>query len=394
MGVEISDVFIMLKPPAVWRFDDKETLLAAVDEALQKNVPGAIFSYSQPIELRVSELISGVRSDVAVHIYGDDLNLMKVKADEVVKALNEVPGASEAKAEQTVGLPMLRIRIDRRAIARYGLNAEDVLSVVEGLGGKVVGTIFEGQQRFDLQVRFSPEARRDPEAIRELRVAAPGIDGGAARFIPLSQLAEIEVADGPAQISRDAISRRINVEVNVRGRDLASFVAEARATVEREVKMPPGWVIEWGGQFENLEAASARLSVLVPMALLLIFVLLYTAFNSTRLAFLIFLNVPLAITGGLVALALRGYPLSISAGVGFIALFGVAVLNGVVLISYVVQLQEEGKGSEEAAREGAHVRLRQDRHSSRPWASSLWPWPRAPARRCSGPWRPWSLEGC
>ena len=354
MGVEISDVFIMLKPPAVWRFDDKETLLAAVDEALQKNVPGAIFSYSQPIELRVSELISGVRSDVAVHIYGDDLNLMKVKADEVVKALNEVPGASEAKAEQTVGLPMLRIRIDRRAIARYGLNAEDVLSVVEGLGGKVVGTIFEGQQRFDLQVRFSPEARRDPEAIRELRVAAPGIDDGAARFIPLSQLAEIEVADGPAQISRDAISRRINVEVNVRGRDLASFVAEARATVEREVKMPPGWVIEWGGQFENLEAASARLSVLVPMALLLIFVLLYTAFNSTRLAFLIFLNVPLAITGGLVALALRGYPLSISAGVGFIALFGVAVLNGVVLISYVVQLQEEGKGSEE----GAHVRLR------------------------------------
>ena len=358
MGVEISDVFIMLKPPSAWRYPDKEALLEAMDEALQKNVPGAIFSYSQPIELRVSELISGVRSDVAVHIYGDDLNLMKSKADEVVAVLQEIPGAAEAKAEQTVGLPMLRIRIDRRAIARYGLNAEDVLSVVEGLGGKVVGTILEGQKRFDLQVRFGPEARRDPDAIRELRVAAPRIEGQAPRFIPLSQLAEIEVEDGPAQISRDALSRRINVEVNVRGRDLASFVAEARAAVVSKVKMPPGWVVDWGGQFENLAAASGRLAVLVPLALLLIFVLLYTAFSSTSLAFLIFLNVPLAITGGLVALALRGYPFSISAGVGFIALFGVAVLNGVVLISYVVQIQQEDRTPEEAAREGALVRLR------------------------------------
>ena len=358
MGVEISDVFIMLQPPEQWRFPNKETLIEAIDEALKENVPGAIFSYSQPIELRVSELISGVRSDVAVHLYGDDLNLMKTKADEVVRALQSVPGAAEAKAEQTVGLPMLRIRIDRRAIARYGLNAEDVLAVIEGIGGKVVGTILEGQKRFDLQVRFSPEVRRNPDAIRELRVAAPGADGEPARFIPLSQLAEIDIEDGPAQISRDAISRRINVEVNVRGRDLASFVADARAAVEREVKMPAGWVVDWGGQFENLAAASERLAILVPAALLLIFVLLYTAFGSTRLAMLIFLNVPLAITGGLAALAARGYPFSISAGVGFIALFGVAVLNGVVLISYVVQRQQEGLGPDDAAREGALVRLR------------------------------------
>jgi cobalt-zinc-cadmium resistance protein CzcA len=358
MGVEISDVFIMLHPPEKWRFADKEALLAAIDETLTDNVPAAIFSYSQPIELRVSELISGVRSDVAVHIYGDDLDLMKQKADEVVRVLQKIPGAAEAKAEQTVGLPTLRIRIDRRAIARHGLNADDVLAVIEGIGGKVVGTILEGQQRFDLQVRFSPEVRRDPEALRDLRVAAPGVAGEPPRFIPLSQLAAIDLEDGPAQISRDAISRRINVEVNVRGRDLASFVAEARAAVSRQVEVPAGWVVDWGGQFENLAAASERLALLVPAVLVLIFVLLHTAFGSARLATLVFMNVPLAITGGLVALAARGYPFSISAGVGFIALFGVAVLNGVVLISDVAQRQQEGLDPESAAREGARVRLR------------------------------------
>lgn len=358
MGVEISDTYIILEPPDTWRFANKAELLRAIDKEMQENVPGAIFSYSQPIELRVAELISGVRSDVAVHIYGDDLELMKKKADEMVRVLWNIPGAADVKAEQTIGLPMLRIRIDRRAIARYGINAQDVLDVIETIGGKSVGVVIEGQKRFDLQVRFADEIRDNLEILNDLKVAAPADDGDAVRMLPLSQLARIELEDGPAQISRDRISRRINVEMNVRGRDLASFVADAQAAVDGEVELPPGWTVEWGGQFENLQAASARLVVLVPLALLLIFVLLYSTFSSVRLASLIFLNVPLAITGGIFALALRGYPFSISTGVGFIALFGVAVLNGVVLVSYVVQRRQEGFAPEEAAMEGARIRLR------------------------------------
>jgi cobalt-zinc-cadmium resistance protein CzcA len=358
MGVEISDTYIILKPKDTWRYATKGALIEAIDATLKERVAGAIFSFSQPIELRVQELISGVRSDVAVHVYGDDLKMLKTKADEIVRVLQGVRGAADVKAEQTQGLPMIRVRIDREAIARYGLNAQDVLDVVEVIGGKPVGTVLDGQKRFVLQARFVPSVRADLDRLRELRVAAPSPEGGAPRQIPLSQLARITVEDGPAQISRDRISRRINIEANVRGRDLASFVAEARAAVEAKVTLPAGWTIEWGGQFENLQAASERLMVLVPLALLLIFVLLYSTFSSTRLALIIYLNVPMAITGGLLALALRGYPFSISAGVGFIALFGVAVLNGVVLVSYVLQRRNEGLSTEDAAREGAQMRLR------------------------------------
>ncbi len=358
MGVEISDTYIILKHPDSWRFDSKEELIEAMDAVLKAKVPGAIFSYSQPIELRVQELISGVRSDVAVHIYGDDLALLKEKADEVVVVLKGIDGAADAKAEQTQGLPMLRVRVNRDAIARYGINADAILDVVETIGGTPVGTVLEGEKRFTLQARFDPKVRENLHRIRDLRVAAPSLDGTPVRQIPLSQLADIRIEDGPAQISRDRISRRINVEVNVRGRDLASFVADAQAAVESGVKLPAGWTIEWGGQFENLQEASERLTLLVPLALMLIFVLLYTTFNSTRLAILIFLNVPMAVTGGLIALTLRGYPFSISAGVGFIALFGVAVLNGVVLISYILQRRREGLSAEQAAVEGARIRLR------------------------------------
>ena len=358
MGVEISDTYLMLAPRETWRYDSKEALIAAIDEAMQENVTGAIFSYSQPIELRVSELISGVRSDIAVHIYGDDLAVLKEKADEVARVLQEIPGAADVKAEQTVGLPMLRVRIDRKAIARYGINAADVLDVIETVGGKEPGVVLEGQKRFTLQARFGGDVLTDLDRLGNLRVSAPAEDGSMPRLIPLAQLAEIRVEDGPAQISRDRISRRINVEANVRGRDLASFVADAQEAVDREVEIPPGWTVEWGGQFENLEEASARLVLLVPLALLLIFVLLYSTFGSVRLATLIFFNVPLAITGGLVALLLRGYPFSISAGVGFIALFGIAVLNGVVLVSYIVEKRQQGLGTDEAAHEGALTRLR------------------------------------
>ena len=357
MGVEISDTYIMLEPPESWRFADKQALVEAIDEAMQTNVPGAIFSYSQPIELRVQELISGVRSDIAVHIYGDDLGLLKKKADEVAAVLNRIPGAADVKAEQTQGLPMLRVRIDREAIARYGINAGDVLEVIETVGGKEVGTVLEGQKRFALQARYDASVRETLNAVRNLRVAAPG-EHGVRPQIPLAQLADIRIEEGPAQISRDRISRRINVEVNVRGRDLASFVGEAQDAVDAGVEFPAGWTVEWGGQFENLQEASARLSILVPLALLLIFALLFSTFGSTRLAVFIFLNVPMAMTGGLVALALRGYPFSISAGVGFIALFGIAVLNGVLLVSYIVEHQKQGESPDEAAKAAARARLR------------------------------------
>lgn len=357
MGVEISDTYLMLHPPDTWRFGSKAELVEAIDAELKRSVPGAMFSYSQPIELRVSELIAGVRSAIGIQVYGDDLVRLKEVADEVAAVVSKVPGAAEVKAEQTIGLPMQRVMVDRRAVARHGLNADDVLDVVQAIGGIQAGTVVEGQQRFPLLVRFDERVREDPERVADLRVAVPS-DGGPRAMIPLGQLAEIRIEDGPAQISREAISRRINVETNVRGRDLASFVAEARAAVDAQVTLPPGWRVHWGGQFENLAAAAERLAVLVPLALLLIFVLLYQAFGSARLAALIFLNVPLATTGGLLALAVRGYPLSISAGVGFIALFGVAVLNGVVLISYVVERRATGLPASQAAAEAARIRLR------------------------------------
>ncbi len=357
MGVEISDTYLILNDRATWRFETKEALIEAIDETLQAQVPGAIYSYSQPIELRVSELISGVRSDVAIKIYGDDIDRMHQVAEAIVAVVGRIAGAADAKAEQTTGLPVLRIRLDHAAMARYGLAADDVLDVVETLGGKVVGTVIEGQKRFALQVRFDASVR-DLDRVRDLAIPLPASATGRPRLVALAQVATLDIVDGPAQISRENISRRTSVEVNVRGRDLAGFVAEAQAAVAKEVALPPGWVLEWGGQFENLQAASQRLVVLLPLALGVIFVLLYSAFASGRLALLIYLNVPLALSGGLLALAARGYPFSISAGVGFIALFGVAVLNGVVLVSYIVDRQIQGMAPTTAAAEGAKVRLR------------------------------------
>ena len=360
MGVEISDTFLILEPQNTWRFATKEELIAALDGALEERFPGVMFSYSQPIELRVAELISGVRSDVGIQIYagGGTLDDMRRVAGEIARVVARVPGMEEVKAEQILGLPTLTVDVDRRAIARLGLNAEDVLDVVETIGGRGVGTVIEGQRRFAIQARFDPAVRADLHALRDLPVALRGAGDGPAPWVPLEQVADVRIATGPAQISREKIQRKITVEANVRGRDLASAVAEARAAVEAEVDLPPGWYVEWGGQFENLQAASARLTLLVPLALLLIFVLLYTAFGSTRLGALIFLNVPMATTGGVLALVLRGYPFSISAGVGFIALFGVAVLNGVVLLAHVVQRRAEGLAPREAAREAALTRLR------------------------------------
>lgn len=354
MGVEVSDIYAILKPREEWTTaKNREGLIEAMDKALDKAVPGVIFSYSQPMELRMQELIAGVRSDVAILLYGDDLNVLKQRADEIVRVVSQVRGAADTKAEQIAGLPFLRIRIDRAAIARYGINASQVLDVVESMGGKEVGQVLEGQRRFALQVRFQAADRQNIDRIRNIKVADP-----QGRLIPLSQLASIQVEQGPAQISRENIQRRISIETNVRGRDLGSFVAEAQAAVNQKVKLPPGYLLEWGGQFQNLQEASKRLIIVVPLALFLIFVLLYTTFNSARLAALIFINVPMAATGGVLALFLRGMPFSISAAVGFIALFGVAVLNGVVLVSYINQMRQQGMEPREAAAHGAEIRLR------------------------------------
>ena len=354
MGVEVSDILVMLKPHGEWRTaDSREDLIAAMDSALRARVPGALFSYSQPIELRVSELISGVRSDVAFKIYGDDLATLERAGASAVRVLSQVRGAADVKAEQTAGLPVLRVRLDRRALARYGLNAADALDAVTTLGGREAGVVLEGTRRFGIQVRYAEDARRDLAQIGSLRIRTP-----AGQLIPLSQVADVRVEDGPSQISHEAGRRRITVELNVRGRDLAGFVADAQRAIAVADIVPPGYFTEWGGQFQNLQDATARLLVVVPLALGLIFILLYLSQGSAWLAGIIFLNVPFAISGGIFALALRGLPFSISAGVGFIALFGVAVLTGLVLLGYAEQRRHQGADVLTAARDAARVRLR------------------------------------
>src|SRR5262245_4280053 len=355
MGVESADVFVELKPRTEWKTaKTREELAEKMSATLEKYLPGAGFSFSQPIELRTAELIAGVRSDIAIKLFGDDLDVLVRKAAEISRAVARVRGAEDVKVEQVAGLPQLQIRIDRAAISRFGLNVEDVNNVIESIvAGKEVGQVFEGEQRFGLVVRLNETAGHNVETIRELLVTAPN----GAR-VPLAQLADIALIDGPAQVSREDARRRISVELNVRGRDIGSFVNEAQAAIDKQVELPAGYYLKWGGQFEHLERATKRLLIVIPLALFLIFVLLFTTFGSVSQALLVFTGIPFAIVGGVFALALRGLPFSISAGVGFIALFGVAVLNGLVMVSYINQLREEGREPGVAVREGAKTRLR------------------------------------
>lgn len=354
MSVDFSDLYIALKPREEWVTKDKSELVEKMSKALEEGVPNATISFSQPIELRVAELISGVRSDVAIKLYGDDLAVLKEKADEIVNSVKSVQGAEDVKAEATSGLPQLQIKPDRAAIARYGLNVEDVNNLVESVvAGKEAGQVYQGEQRFNLVVRLNQDSGKDVDSIRNLILTAPN-----GSRVPLAQVADIKLIEDAAQITREDTRRRIGVELNVRGRDIGSFVTEAQAKIEKEVQLPPGYYLKWGGTFENLQRASERLLIVVPIALFLIFVLLYTTFNSVKQAALIYTGIPFAIVGGIIALALRGMPFSISAGVGFIALFGVAVLNGVVMISFINHLREEGKTVLEAVKEGAETRLR------------------------------------
>ncbi|PQO41899.1 efflux RND transporter permease subunit [Blastopirellula marina] len=354
MGVHQTDILVRMKPPEEWPEKiEKTELVEQMQAALEKAVPSNSYGFTQPIELRVQELVAGVRSDIGLSIYGDDLDVLKEQGDKVVRALNQVEGAADVQAQQVAGLPYLRIKIRRDAIGRYGINAADILSAVQVVGGHPVGEVFEGQRRFPLQVRLAPKSRADVETLKQIK-----IDDPQGRQIPISQLADIVIEEGPSEISRHAIRRRLLVQCNVRGRDLAGFVADAKATIDREVKLPPGYSLTWGGQFQNLEQASQRLMIAVPVALFLIFSLLYITFSSVKLTLLIYLNVPIAATGGIFALWLRGMPFSISAGVGFIALFGIAVMNGVVLIEHIRHLRHTGKDQTTSVVHGAIDRLR------------------------------------
>ena len=354
MGVHQTDVWTMLKPQAEWPAGvTRDGLIERMDAALTANVPGVKFGFSQPIEMRVNELVAGVKSDVAALISGPDLDVLARLAGEVERALVKVPGTQDVKSPSVGRLPMLRVSVRRDQLARYGVKANDVLDAVAALGGTTVGSVLEGQRRFAIQVRLPAAWRDDRDRIGSIRVADP-----MGRPIPLRDLAEVVAEEGPSEVEREDVQRRAVVGCNVRGRDLAGFVADAEAAVARDVVLPPGYLIRWGGQFEHLQTATRRLLIVVPIALLLIFLLLYSTFGSVRLAALIYLAVPTAATGGIFALATRGLPFSISAGVGFIALFGVAVLNGLVWVSAVEHLHQEGTEPHDAARSAALLRLR------------------------------------
>lgn len=360
MGVDTVDMYVALKPIEKWTSArSREQLVDKIAKALEENVPQAVFSFSQPVELRTAELIAGVRSDIAIKIFGDDLEKLRESAEKISRIVSTIPGAADVKVEQTAGLPQLTIEADRDAIARYGINVEDVNSLVQSImSGEPAGIVYEGEQRFDVVVRLNEASGRDVESIRQLLVAAPPLTpkaGGA--MIPLTSLAKIKVEEGPAQISREDRRRRIVVECNVRGRDIGSFVKDAQSKIDSEVKLPEGYYVTWGGQFENLQRATTMLAIVVPIALLLIFILLFMTFGSVSQALLIYTGIPFAMVGGIFALAIRGMPFSISAGIGFIALSGVAVLNGVVMVSYINTLKEE-MDLEPAVINGAITRLR------------------------------------
>ncbi len=360
MPPNISDSYVMLKPKDQWPDPDKsrETLIADIQRA-SAIVPGSAYELSQPIQLRFNELISGVRSDVAVKVFGDDMDVLNKTAGEIAETLQKLSGASEVKVEQTSGLPVLTINIDRDKAARFGLNVGDVQDTIAvAVGGRQAGTLYEGDRRFDMVVRLSDALRTDIDGLSRLLVPVPGNASGQLGFIALSQVASLDLVLGPNQISRENGKRLVIVSANVRGRDIGSFVEEAEAALIAQVKVPAGYWTTWGGQFEQLKEASERLRIVVPVALLLVFGLLFMMFNNLKDGLLVFTGIPFALTGGIMALWLRDIPLSISAGVGFIALSGVAVLNGLVMIAFIRNLREEGRSLSMAINEGALTRLR------------------------------------
>jgi len=373
MPPSVADNFIMLKPRSEWPDPkrSKSDVVQAISERVAR-IPGNNYEFTQPIEMRFNELIAGVRSDLAVKVYGDDMETMLVAARSVAEILERVPGAEDVGVEQVTGLPVLTIETDRAMIARFGLNISDVQAAVStAIGGQTVGQVYEGDRRFDIVLRLPEGLREDLDALERLPIPLPERDRprdtpiasspdttGHAGYVPLGAVARIETTLGPNQISRENGKRRIVVTANVRTRDLGSFVADAQAAVRSELTLPPGYWLDWGGTFEQMISASNRLRLVVPAALGLIFFLLFVTFGNVRDALLVFTGVPLALSGGVFALWIRGIPLSISAGVGFVALSGVAVLNGLVMITFINRLRQDGTPLDIAIRDGAGARLR------------------------------------
>lgn len=355
MGVEQSDVYITLKDRGQWRAGlEKADIGKEISEAVEHAVPEVAGAVSQPIQMRTNELLAGVRSDVAILVYGSDIDTLAKVGDRIADVVKQVPGAADVRMEQVAGLRYLRIVPDRMRLARFGLTVEDVNEATQTIAiGREAGEVLEGERRFGIVVKMREGTMQERANVRSIPLRT-----GNGHLVPLGEVADLLYVTGPAQISRDKQSRRLTVELNVRGRDLLSVVEDAQRAVARDVKLPPGYRVEWGGQFEHYVDARARLMIVVPLALALILFLLWLAFRSTRAAALIFVNVPFAIVGGVVALAARSIPFSISAGVGFIALFGVAVLNGLVLVSFARHLEDGGEDHIAAIEKAAELRLR------------------------------------
>tara|TARA_R110002072_G_scaffold276205_2_gene437923 strand:- start:13032 stop:16136 length:3105 start_codon:yes stop_codon:yes gene_type:complete len=349
-----AEMYVILKPNTEWRKPKDQSFIEDQIREKIKNIPGIQANLTQPIKMTVDELLEGVRAELAVKVFGDDLDILKQKADEIAAVIQEVEGAADVQVDQVSGVPQLRIRPDRQAIARYGLNLEDVQSVISAaVGGVSAGQIFEGIRRFDIFVRYTPEARATKDDIRQILIETP--DGIK---VPLEQVALIEELVGQRQITRQNNQRFITVQSNVVGRDIVTFVEEAQQQIDQSVELPPGYLVTWGGQYRLQQEANKRLAIVIPVTLLLIFIMLYSSFNSFKNATLIFLNIPLALVGGVVALWLSGQNLSVPASVGFISLFGIALMNGIVLVTYFNQLFEKGMNIDEVSIQGACLRLR------------------------------------
>lgn len=367
MPPSVADIFIILKDQEDWEgpYRNKAELIAAMEQTINK-VPGNKYEFTQPIQMRFNELISGVRADVAVKIFGDDMDILHQVGDEILDVIESVPGAADAKIEQLTGLPMLTVQMDRKKMARYGLSVTDVQDVVAiAVGGKPTGLIYEGDRRFNLVVRLPEQLRGDIEALKRLPVQLPNtvlnVPSDALpppAYLTLGDVVDFNVIEGPNQISRENGKRRVVISANVRGSDLGTFVQEAQTRIAEKVQIPPGYWVTWGGQYEQLVSATERLTIVVPVALGLIFILLYLMFGNMKDGLLVFTGVPFALSGGILALWLRDIPLSISAAVGFIALSGIAVLNGLVLLTFIRNLREKGYTLDEAVKTGALTRLR------------------------------------
>lgn len=354
MGIYEGDVYVLLKPREQWTTaSTKEALIDAMDKKLQV-ITGVGFNFTQPMAMRLDETVSGTKGDVALKIFGEDTNTLQQLAERALRIVNTIPGAADTQMEVISGVAELRIRANRAALARYGLNIADLQLVMDSaIGGSAVSELIEGQRRFDIVLRLPKSYRNSPESLKQILLTAPG-----GERVALTDVAEIELTRGPEVVSREDGNRRIVVQANVRGRDMGSFVAEAQEAVAAGLPLPPGYAVDWGGQFENQRRAMQRLAIVVPASILIIFGLLFATFQSTRHALLILLNVPFALVGGIAAIWLRGLNLNVSAVIGMLALFGVAVLNGIVLVSYINQLRKRGEPMMQAIFDGCSVRLR------------------------------------